>query len=193
MAGESLDIFIYEEKFMLNKIMLEKLLKAFHCVITINFLWLTWKLLKNHLDYFENEVFKHFFLEFIKSFFKTFLNTFFHNIQGWIASDIKIMKIKILRWNVKIIYKKNRILQVKNRLLILEKDFKELRDLKEREIEEVFFESVIFSIVDINKFKEKDEEKVTACKKTWCNWLINYISETMKNNWWWERQNYESF
>ena len=63
------------------------------------------------------------------------------------------------------IQKKNRILQVKNRLLILEKDFKELRDLKEREIEEVFFESVIFSIVDINKFKEKDEEKVTACKK----------------------------
>ena len=75
------------------------------------------------------------------------------------------MKIKILRWNVKIIYKKNRILQVKNRLLIVEKYFKELRDLKEREIEEVFFESVIFSIVDINKFKEKDEEKVTACKK----------------------------
>ena len=82
------------------------------------------------------------------------------------------------------IQKKNRILQVKNRPLILEKDSKELRDLKEREIEEVFFESVIFSIVDINKFKEKDEEKVTACKKTWCNWLINYIPETMKNNWW---------
>ena len=49
--------------------------------------------------------------------------------------------------------KKNRILQVKNRLLTLEKDFKELRDLKDREIEEVFFESVIFFIVDINKFK----------------------------------------
>ena len=51
------------------------------------------------------------------------------------------------------VQKKNRILQVKNRLLTLEKDFKELRDLKDREIEEVFFESVIFFIVDINKFK----------------------------------------
>ena len=59
--------------------------------------------------------------------------------------------------------RKNQFLKVKNSLLELEKDFKELRDqeLKDREvkikreIEELFFKPIIVSIYNMDRFEKK--------------------------------------
>ena len=79
----------------------------------------------------------------------------------------------------------NQFLKVKNNLLELEKDFVELKDreLKDRrlkskkEIEELFYKPIIVSIDDTDKFEQKRMKKIRPIKKTWYDWLINYIPE----------------
>ena len=67
--------------------------------------------------------------------------------------------------------RKNQFLKVKNSLIELERDFIELKDreFKDREvkeIEELFFKSIITSIDDMDKFEEKEMKKVRPIKST---------------------------
>ena len=87
--------------------------------------------------------------------------------------------------------RKNQFLKVKNSLLELEKDFKELRDqeLKDREvkikreIEELFFKPIIVSIYNMDRFEKKKEmKKIRSIKNTWYDWLINYIPEPIRKS-----------
>ena len=83
---------------------------------------------------------------------------------------------------------RNQFLKVKNRLLELEKDFIELkgRELKDREIkikreiEELFLKLIIIFIDDLNKFEQKQMKKISPIKKTWSNWLFNYIPKPIR-------------
>ena len=82
--------------------------------------------------------------------------------------------------------RKKQFLKVKNSFLELEKDFIELKDreLKDkevkikREIEELFFELIIVSIDDMDKF-EQEVKKMRPVKNIWYDWLINYIPEPL--------------
>ena len=85
---------------------------------------------------------------------------------------------------------KNQFLKVKNSLLQLEKDFIELKDseLKDREvkikreIEELFFKSIIVSVDDMDKFEQKEMKKIEPIKNTWYDWLINCIPEPVRKS-----------
>ena len=65
---------------------------------------------------------------------------------------------------------KNQFLKVKNRLLELQKDFRELKDIElkdrevkiKREVEERFFKPIIVSIDDIDRFSKKRNEENKA-------------------------------
>ena len=65
---------------------------------------------------------------------------------------------------------KNQFLKVKNRLLELQKDFRELKDIElkdrevkiKREVEERFFKPIIVSIDDIDSFSKKRNEENKA-------------------------------
>ena len=65
---------------------------------------------------------------------------------------------------------KNQFLKVKNRLLELQKDFRELKDIElkdrevkiKREVEEWFFKPIIVSIDDIDSFSKKRNEENKA-------------------------------
>ena len=65
---------------------------------------------------------------------------------------------------------KNQFLKVKNRLLELQKDFRELKDIElkdrevkiKREVEERFFKPIIVSIDDIDRFSKKPNEENKA-------------------------------
>ena len=69
---------------------------------------------------------------------------------------------------------KNQFLRVKNSLLELEQDFIELKDseLKDREvkikreIDKIFFKSVIVSIDDMDKFEQEEIKKMRPIKNT---------------------------
>ena len=84
--------------------------------------------------------------------------------------------------------RKNQFLMVKNRFLELEKDFTELKDreLKDREvkikreIEELFFKSIMVSVDDLDKFEQKVMKKIRPIKNTWYHWLLNYIPESIR-------------
>ena len=80
---------------------------------------------------------------------------------------------------------KNQFLKVKNSFLELEKDFieskdRELRDREvkiKKEIEELFFQAIMVSKDDMDKFEQKEIKKIRPIKNIWYNWLINYIPE----------------
>ena len=65
---------------------------------------------------------------------------------------------------------KNQFLKVKNRLLELQKDFRELKDIElkdrevkiKREVEERLFKPIIVSIDDIDSFSKKRNEENKA-------------------------------
>ena len=69
---------------------------------------------------------------------------------------------------------KNQFLRVKNSLLELEQDFIELKDSElkdrevkiEREIDKIFFKSVIVSIDDMDKFEQEEIKKIRPIKNT---------------------------
>ena len=68
-----------------------------------------------------------------------------------------------------------RVLKVKSSTLELENDFKPTN----------------VSVNDMDKFEKKNYQKNTCYN--YYNWLINYISELIKNCVWRQRPNYESF
>ena len=87
--------------------------------------------------------------------------------------------------------RKNQFLKVKSSLLELEKDFIKLKysELKDkelkvkREIEELFFKTIIVSIDDMDKFEQKKFKKFKkAIKNTWYDWLIHYIPEPTRKS-----------
>ena len=86
--------------------------------------------------------------------------------------------------------RKKQFLKVKNSFLEFEKDFIELKDreLKDREvkikreIEELFFELIIVSIDDMDKFEQKEVKKMRPVKNIWYDWLINYIPEPVRKS-----------
>ena len=60
-------------------------------------------------------------------------------------------------------------------------------------MKEIFFRPIIVSIDVMDMFKQKETMKKRLFRKsTWSNWLINYISEPIKNSGWCWRQNYKS-
>ena len=77
---------------------------------------------------------------------------------------------------------KNQLLKARISLLELEKDFIELKDIElkdrelkiKREIEELFFKSIIVSIDDMDRFEKWEMKKIRRVKNTWYYWLINY-------------------
>ena len=78
----------------------------------------------------------------------------------------------------------------KNSLLELEKDFIDLKDIElkdreikiKREIEELFFKSIIVSMIWIGLKKKKEMKKIRPNKNTWYDWLINYITEPIRES-----------
>ena len=48
-----------------------------------------------------------------------------------------------------------------------------------KEIEELFYRPTNMSIIEMNKFEEKEMTKKRSCP--WYNWLSNYISGSIKN------------
>ena len=59
---------------------------------------------------------------------------------------------------------------------------RELKDREvkiKREIEQLFFKSIIVFIDDIDKFEEKEMKKIRPVKNTWYGLLINYIPESI--------------
>ena len=85
---------------------------------------------------------------------------------------------------------KNQFLKVKNSLLVLEKDFielnnRELKDRKvkiEREIEKLFLYPILVFIDDMDKFEQKEMNKISPIKNIWYDWLINYIPEPIRES-----------
>ena len=84
--------------------------------------------------------------------------------------------------------RKTRFLRVKNSLLEPEKDFWKLKDREikdrdvkiKREMEELFFKPNNVSIDGMAKFEQKEMKKKGPIKKTWYDWLINYIPGPVK-------------
>ena len=80
---------------------------------------------------------------------------------------------------------KNQFLKVKNSVLELEKDFIELKDIKlkdrdvkiKRQIEELFFKLITVSIG-----LRKEMKKIRSVKSTCCDWLINYIPQSIRKS-----------
>ena len=74
----------------------------------------------------------------------------------------------------------NQFLKVKNSLLELEKDFKELKDTElkdrkekiKRDIEELFYKPIIVSKGDLDKFEEQEMKKMRPIKRNWFDRLI---------------------
>ena len=57
------------------------------------------------------------------------------------------------------------------------------REVKiKREIEELFFKSIIVSIDDMDKFEQNAMKKVRPIKNTWYDWVTNCISEPITKN-----------
>ena len=80
---------------------------------------------------------------------------------------------------------KNQFLIAKNSLLELWKDFTELkhREVKtKREIEELFFEPIIVSTDEMDKFEKKKMKNIRPIKNTWYDRLITYIPEPMRKS-----------
>ena len=85
---------------------------------------------------------------------------------------------------------KNQLLKARISLLELEKDFIELKDIElkdrelkiKREIEELFFKSIIVSIDDMDRFEKWEMKKIRRVKNTWYDWLINYIPEPIRKS-----------
>ena len=78
---------------------------------------------------------------------------------------------------------KNQFLKVRNSLFKLEKGFIELKDREvkiKREIEELFFKSIMVSVDDLDKFEQKVMKKIRPIKNTWYHWLVNYIPESIR-------------
>ena len=88
------------------------------------------------------------------------------------------------------IMRRNQILQTKNSLKELEKDFIELKviDLKDRavkikrETEELFFKPIIVSVDYMDRFEKKEIKKIRPIKYTWYDWLISYIPEPIRKS-----------
>ena len=83
--------------------------------------------------------------------------------------------MKVLRENYLKNMPNNQFLKVKNSLLELEKDFTELKNREEkikREIEELFYKSIIVSKNDIGKFEEQEMKKIRPIKRNWFDRLI---------------------
>ena len=54
------------------------------------------------------------------------------------------------------------------------------REVKlKREIEELFFKSII---VSVDRFEQKEMKKISPIKNTWYDWLINYIPKPIRKS-----------
>ena len=45
-----------------------------------------------------------------------------------------------------------------------------------------FFELIIVSIDDMNRFGKKEMKKIRPVKNTWFDWLINYIPDPIRKS-----------
>ena len=81
--------------------------------------------------------------------------------------------------------RKNQFLKVKNSRLELEKALIELKDIElkdrdvkiKKEIVELFFKSIMDNM---DRFEKKEMKKTRVVKNTWCDWLINYVPDTIR-------------
>ena len=120
---------------------------------------------------------KHFFV--VPKKFGIFLLTYHNENQNYKNKCTERKYLKM--W-------KNQFLKVKNSLLELEKDFIELKDREskdvkiKREIKGLFFKPIIVTIDDMDKFEKKEMKKKIPVKKTWYDWLNNYIPKPIRKN-----------
>ena len=60
------------------------------------------------------------------------------------------------------------------------------REIKiQRGIEELFFEPIIVSIDDMDRFEKKEMKNIRPNKNTWYDWLINDIPEPIRKKFEW--------
>ena len=112
-------------------------------------------------------------------------NTFcFHKFSKSFCEYIRMEKLDYKNENIDRKYLEkiwiNQFLKVKNNLLELEKDFKELKDreLKDieekikREIEKLFHQLIFMSKNCLDKFEELEMKKIRPIITNWFDWLI---------------------
>ena len=73
----------------------------------------------------------------------------------------------------------SQFLKVKNSLFELEKYFTELKD---REIEELFYKTIIVSKDNMDKFEEQEMKKIRSIKKKICDGLIKGVMTREKKS-----------
>ena len=73
---------------------------------------------------------------------------------------------------------------MKNSLLKLEKDFIEIedRELKYREVKTKRFKPIMVSVDDMDKFEQKEMNKIRRIKNTGYDLLVNYIPEPIRKS-----------
>ena len=73
---------------------------------------------------------------------------------------------------------------MKNSLLKLEKDFIEIedRELKYREVKTKRFKPIMVSVDDMDKFEQKEMNKIRRIKNTGNDLLVNYIPELIRKS-----------
>ena len=49
-------------------------------------------------------------------------------------------------------------------------------------MKELFFKPITLSIDDMDNFEEKELKKIRPIKNSWCDWLINYIPEPIRES-----------
>ena len=57
-----------------------------------------------------------------------------------------------------------------------ERELKDRGVKTKREIEELFFKSIIVSVNDMDNYEQKEMKKIRSVKNTWYDWLIIFPS-----------------
>ena len=91
--------------------------------------------------------------------------------------------MQVLKYREKIFKKNAKEPLFKGKKKFIELKDRELKDGEvkiEREIEELFFKRIIVFIDAMEKFEQKEMNKIRLIKNTWYDWLIRYIPEPIR-------------
>ena len=116
--------------------------------------------------------------------------TFYKNFREYIRTKNLNYKNENIKRKYLSNVQRNKLLKVKSIPLELENYFLEIkeRDLKDgegkvkREIGELFSKPIIVFLDNMDKFEQKEMKKIRFIKNTWYDWLINYISDPVRES-----------